>query len=62
MRLSPLKGKATGDMATILLTGAAGYIGSHTWLALLQAGHAVVGLDNFCNSSPVVLPRATWRL
>lgn len=49
-------------MATILLTGAAGYIGSHTWLALLQAGHAVVGLDNFCNSSPSVLPRATWRL
>ncbi|MFY7864800.1 UDP-glucose 4-epimerase GalE [Roseateles sp.] len=44
-------------MATILLTGAAGYIGSHTWLALQQAGHRVVGLDNFCNSSPKVLPR-----
>jgi UDP-glucose 4-epimerase len=39
-------------MATILLTGATGYIGSHTWLALLQAGYKVVGLDNFCNSSP----------
>lgn len=44
-------------MATILLTGAAGYIGSHTWLALQQAGHEVVGLDHFGNSSPLVLPR-----
>ncbi|TAK90645.1 MAG: UDP-glucose 4-epimerase GalE [Burkholderiaceae bacterium] len=41
----------------ILLTGATGYIGSHTWLELLGAGHQVVGLDNFCNSSPVVLQR-----
>ena len=44
-------------MATILVTGATGYIGSHTGLALLKAGHRVVGLDNFCNSSPRVLPR-----
>jgi UDP-glucose 4-epimerase len=44
-------------MATILLTGAAGYIGSHTWLALLAAGHRVVGVDNFVNSSPRVLDR-----
>lgn len=43
--------------ATILLTGATGYIGSHTWLALLQAGFRVVGVDNFSNSSPVVLER-----
>lgn len=35
----------------ILVTGGAGYIGSHTALALLQAGHAVVVLDNLCNSS-----------
>lgn len=41
----------------ILLTGATGYIGSHTWLALLQAGHDVVGIDNFSNSSPEVLNR-----
>ncbi len=41
----------------ILLTGATGYIGSHTWLALLQAGFEVVGLDNFSNSSPEVLNR-----
>ncbi len=44
-------------MPTILLTGATGYIGSHTWLALLQAGFEVVGVDNFANSSPVVLER-----
>jgi len=42
---------------TILLTGATGYIASHTWLALLAAGFKVVGLDNFCNSSPEVLNR-----
>lgn len=35
----------------ILLTGGAGYIGSHTAVALTEAGHQVVILDNFCNSS-----------
>ena len=44
-------------MSTILLTGAAGYIASHTWLALLSAGHRVIGLDNFSNSNPKVLAR-----
>jgi UDP-glucose 4-epimerase len=42
---------------TILLTGATGYIASHTWLTLLAAGFKVVGLDNFSNSSPAVLER-----
>ena len=42
---------------TILLTGATGYIASHTWLALLAAGYRVVGVDNFSNSSPKVLER-----
>ncbi|MEL4181068.1 UDP-glucose 4-epimerase GalE [Roseateles sp. PN1] len=42
---------------TILLTGAAGYIASHTWLALQAAGFDVVGVDNFSNSSPEVLKR-----
>jgi UDP-glucose 4-epimerase len=41
----------------ILLTGATGFIGSHTWLALLAAGFEVVGLDDFSNSSPEVLNR-----
>lgn len=44
-------------MATILLTGATGYIGSHTWVALHAAGYKVIGLDNFANSSPLVLER-----
>ena len=44
-------------MTTVLLTGATGYIGSHTWLALHGAGFRVVGLDNFSNSSPEVLRR-----
>ena len=34
----------------ILVTGGAGYIGSHTSLELLAAGHAVTVFDNFCNS------------
>lgn len=44
-------------MTTVLLTGAAGYIASHTWLALQRVGYRVVGVDNFVNSSPVVLQR-----
>ena len=44
-------------MTTILLTGAAGYIASHTWLALQRAGFDVLGVDDFCNSSPRVLDR-----
>lgn len=43
--------------AVVLLTGAAGYIGSHTWLCLAAAGFRVVGVDNFVNSSPRVLER-----
>lgn len=42
---------------TLLLTGATGYIASHTWVALLHAGYHVIGLDNLCNSSPVVIER-----
>jgi UDP-glucose 4-epimerase len=41
----------------ILLTGATGYIGSHTWLALDAAQMPVVGIDDFSNSSPEVLDR-----
>lgn len=34
----------------ILVTGGAGYIGSHTCIALLEAGHSVIIADNLCNS------------
>ncbi len=44
-------------MATILVTGAAGYIGTHTVVELLAAGHAVVALDNYANSTPIALDR-----
>ncbi len=44
-------------MPTILLTGATGYIASHTWLALQAAGFEVVGVDDFSNSAPEVLNR-----
>ena len=37
-------------MSKILVTGGAGYIGSHTSLALLEKGYDVVVIDNFCNS------------
>ena len=40
-----------------LLTGGAGFIGSHTCVALLNAGHEVVVLDNYYNSSPEALRR-----
>ncbi|TDX26961.1 UDP-galactose 4-epimerase [Modicisalibacter xianhensis] len=42
---------------TVLVTGGAGYIGSHTVLTLLGAGHDVVVLDNLCNSSRESLRR-----
>jgi UDP-glucose 4-epimerase len=42
---------------TILLTGGAGYIGSHTCVELLNAGFQVTVLDNYCNSKPEALNR-----
>ena len=44
-------------MKTILVSGGAGYIGSHTTLALMQNGHNVVVLDSLCNSSGESLKR-----
>ena len=41
----------------ILVTGGAGFIGSHTIVELLNDNREVVVLDNFCNSKPVVLDR-----
>ena len=41
----------------ILVTGGAGYIGSHTCVQLLDAGYDVVVVDNLCNSSEEALSR-----
>ena len=41
----------------ILVTGGAGYIGSHTCVALLEAGHTVIVADNLCNSNIETLNR-----
>ena len=43
--------------ACVLVTGGAGYIGSHACVALIEAGWDVLVLDNFCNSSPASLQR-----
>ncbi len=42
---------------TIFVTGGAGYIGSHTILALLKAGRDVVCFDNYSNADPIALTR-----
>lgn len=44
-------------VGTVLITGGTGYIGSHTTLALLEAGYEVVILDSLYNSSKVSLDR-----
>lgn len=44
-------------MAKILVTGGAGYIGSHTLVELLSLNHDILVVDNFSNSSPDVLKR-----
>ena len=41
----------------ILVTGGAGYIGSHTCLELLSKGYGVIVVDNLCNSSAESLNR-----
>lgn len=42
---------------SILLTGGAGYIGSHTCVEMLNAGYDIVVVDNYSNSSPEALKR-----
>jgi UDP-glucose 4-epimerase len=52
------RGEAQGTHAKnshVLVTGGAGYIGSHTVVELLGAGHTVIVVDNFANSSPLAL-------
>lgn len=44
-------------MQRILITGGAGYIGSHTCIALIQAGYRVVVFDNLSNSSDIAIRR-----
>ncbi len=46
-------------MSRILVTGGAGYIGSHTSVELLRAGHDIVVLDNLCNARKESLRRVT---
>jgi UDP-glucose 4-epimerase len=41
----------------VLVTGGAGYIGSHIVVELARVGHQPIVVDNFCNSSPSVIPR-----
>ncbi len=41
----------------VLVTGGAGFIGSHTCVELLQGGHTVVVVDNLCNANPKSLDR-----
>ncbi|MGG1629499.1 UDP-glucose 4-epimerase GalE [Rossellomorea sp. NRS-1567] len=43
----------------ILITGGAGYIGSHTCIELLNAGHDIIVVDNFSNSKPEALKRVS---
>lgn len=42
---------------SVLITGGAGYIGSHTCVELINAGYEVVIIDNFSNSSPEAIKR-----
>jgi len=47
--------RAFGGFVSILVTGGAGFIGSHTCVELLRRGYAVVVADNYSNSSPAAL-------
>ena len=49
--------RPVGSDAHLLGTGGAGFIGSHTCVVLLNAGHRLIVLDDFSNSSPLALER-----
>ena len=40
---------------TVIVTGGAGYVGSHVVVKLCEAGYRTIIIDNFCNSSPSVV-------
>ena len=44
-------------MARVLITGGAGFIGSHTCVRLIEDGHDLVVIDSLTNSSPIGLKR-----
>ena len=48
------------NIMAILVTGGAGYIGSHTVVELQNSGYDVVVLDNLSNSSEKALDRVSW--
>jgi UDP-glucose 4-epimerase len=54
---SPSGCEDTSEMSTVLVTGGAGYIGSHTSLVLADAGHRVLVLDNLSNSHAEAVAR-----
>ena len=47
----------TNPMAMLLITGGAGFIGSHTAVVLLKSGHELLVFDDFSNSRPFALDR-----
>src|SRR5699024_6274511 len=49
--------KGGHTIMSILVSGGAGYIGSHTCVELIQAGHDIVVVDNFVNSCPEAIHR-----
>ncbi|NNE96765.1 MAG: UDP-glucose 4-epimerase GalE [Acidimicrobiales bacterium] len=53
----PLEGREALTLARVLVTGGAGFIGSHTCVSLIEAGFEPVIVDSFANSSPAVIDR-----